>query len=198
VIADERYPKDATSFSEPVGRVARRDFGALFIPDTAARLELVAPQLAVADLVVQPPGERKPKRGRPIWLLSTAEALGPRFLRGTGRYTRGALLAPGFYPDENDARIGAYVARFRLAHNDEPTYLDAYAHDAALLVRDAVERGARDRGQVAASLGALRQGAALPGLTGDVWFDPQTHARGDGGLLYTVAPDGSAVRVMRE
>lgn len=199
IVADEHYAKDATSFAEPVNRIAKADFQALFIPDTATRLELVAPQLAVADLVVQAPTDKRPKRGRAIWLLSTAEAVSPKFLRGTGRYTKGALLAPGFYPDESDPKIGAYVARFRLAHNDAPTYLDAYAYDAALLVRAAVEGGARDRASVAAALSALSKAQPLAGLTGDVWFDPATRARGDRGLLYTVVPEGTdfTVKVVR-
>src|SRR5262249_12602185 len=93
--ANEAYKKDATMFVDPVARIARQPFDALFIPDSAARLELVAPQLAVADLVVGPPGQKPPKRpqkqhGKPIFLLATAEGLSPKFLKGSGRYTVGA------------------------------------------------------------------------------------------------------------
>jgi ABC-type branched-subunit amino acid transport system substrate-binding protein len=193
IVAEVHYPRDTTSFVDPVNRLAKARFDALFVPDTAARLELVAPQLAVADLVVQPAGAARPRRGRAVVLLSTAEALGPRFLRGSGRYARGAVLAPGFYPDEGDARIGAYVARYRLGHGEDPTYLDAYAYDAALVVRAAVEAGARDRASLAAALAAGR----TPGLTGDIAFDPASHARADAGVLFGVSADGTTIRAMR-
>ncbi len=197
IVVEERYPGDATAFVGPVGKLAKAPpFDALFIPDGAARLELVAPQLAVADLVVQPLDARKPKRGRAIFLLSTAEGLSPKFLRGSGRYSSGAAFAPGFYPDDNDERIGPYVARFRLAHGDDPTFLDAYAYDAALLVRAAVESGARDRAAVADALASLAAGSAVRGLTGDIWFDA-AHARGDRGVLYTVVADGAGAFAIR-
>src|SRR5262249_20276801 len=47
IVADEKYPKDATSFVGPVGKIKDAAIDALFVPDAAARLELVAPQLAV-------------------------------------------------------------------------------------------------------------------------------------------------------
>jgi ABC-type branched-subunit amino acid transport system substrate-binding protein len=190
VTVDVTYAKDATSFVDTVKKVAGQPFDALFVPDTAARLELIAPQLAVANLVVAPPGAKKPKRGRTIVLLSTAEALAPGFLRGSGRYTVGALLAPGFYPDDVSERIGPYVQRFRAAYGVDPTYLDAYAYDAALCVRAAVEAGATSRAAVAQALGKQ----SVSGLTGQVRFD-DARGRADEGVLFQVVKDGDAQRV---
>ena len=153
----------------------------------------MAPQLAVANLVVQPAGAGKPARGRAILLLATAEALTPKFLRGSGRYSTGALLAPGFYPDDADPRIGPFVARFRAAYGGEdPTYLDAYAWDAALVVRAAVEGGAKDRVAVAAAIAV----GVVTGVTGEVRFD-SAGARADAGVLFTVV-GGTAIRAVRE
>jgi ABC-type branched-subunit amino acid transport system substrate-binding protein len=100
-------------------------------------------------------------------LLSTAEALAPAFLRGSGRYTVGALFAPGFYPDDQHPRIGPFVQRFRAAYGTDPTYLDAYGFDAGLCVRAAVGAGAQSRAGVAAWLARN----VVPGLTGDIRFD---------------------------
>lgn len=195
IVADEKYPKDATSFVGPVAKIKDAPFDALFIPDAAARLELVTPQLAVADLVVAPPGAKKPKRGRAIVLLATAEAITGRFLKGSGRYTNGAVLAPGFYPDDGDERTATYVARFRNVFGEDPTYLDAYAYDAAMLLRQAVERGGEGRDTVAAWLAAVR---GVPGLTGDIAFDGHGN-RADRGVLYTVGDkgDGFVVTALR-
>lgn len=194
VLAEVTYERDATSFVEPVRAIAGKPWDALFVPDAASRLELIAPQLAVANLVVGPFGAKKPRRGRAVVLLSLAEALSPKFLAGSGRYTRGALFAPGFYPDEKDPRIGAYVARYRAAYGGEPTYLDAYAYDAALVVRAAVEAGARERDAVAAAMAR----ATVPGLTGDIRFDA-SRERADAGVLFTVeaTADGHEIRALR-
>jgi ABC-type branched-subunit amino acid transport system substrate-binding protein len=200
IVAEATYAKDVTAFVGPVGKIAKAPFDALFIPDTAARLELVSPQLAVADLQARPlGGGSKPKRGRTFLLLSTAEALSPKFLRGSGRYTQGAVFAPGFYADEADPQVGDFVSRFRAAYGDDPSYLDAYAYDAALLLRTAVEMGARDRNSLVSALASLRAGNAMRGVTGEVWFDPSRN-RGDRGWLYTVVPDGAggyAIRAIR-
>ena len=91
------------------------------------------------------------------------------------------------------------MTRFRSAYGDDPSYLDAYAYDAALLLRTAVEMGARDRPALVAALAALRAGNAMKGVTGEVWFDPSRN-RGDRGTLYTVIPDGAggnAIRALR-
>jgi branched-chain amino acid transport system substrate-binding protein len=128
-------------------------------------------------------------------LLTTAEAITGRFLKGSGRYTNGAILAPGFYPDDSDERTGTYVARFRNVFGEDPTYLDAYAYDAAMLLRQAVERGGEGRDTVAAWLGAVR---GVPGLTGDIAFDGHGN-RADRGVLYTVTDkgDGFVVTVLK-
>ena len=146
--------------------------------------------LAVANLVVQPAGSGKPRSGRGVLLLSTAEAITPKFLRGSGRYTQGAVLAPGFYPDDADARIAPFVTRFRTAYGGDPDYLAAYAWDAALVIRAAVEAGARDRAGVQQAMAS----AKVAGVTGDIQFDG-SRQRADAGVLFTVQQ--SSIRVFR-
>jgi hypothetical protein len=52
---------------------------------------------------------------------------------------------------------------------------------------------------VAAALAGYSAQAPLFGLTGALWFEKGSHARGDAGLLYTVVGDGTtfAVRALR-
>jgi branched-chain amino acid transport system substrate-binding protein len=193
VVVEEKYDKDATSFVDPVKKLAGKPFDALFIPDTAQKLELIAPQLAVANLQVSAPGAAKPARGaRAIVLLSTAEAIDPNFLKGSGRYTVGAILAPGFYPDDTDPRMQAFVLRYRAAYGTSPDYLAAYAWDAALVIRAAVDAGARDRGALLQTMGSR----TVAGVTGDVAFGGG-RGRSDAGLLFTVAPGGGSIKVWK-
>ncbi|MFH0902630.1 MAG: penicillin-binding protein activator, partial [Pseudomonadota bacterium] len=196
VAANLTYPKGATTFVEPVGKLSSLAIDALFVPDVAARLELIAPQLAASDLVVRTPGRSKePRRGQPIVLCATAEALSQRFIRSAGRYAEGAILAPGFYPDDADSRLRPFVTRFRAAYGGEdPTYLDAYSYDSALVARTAVQTGAKEPETLAAAIASK----TFAGLTGDIRFDSDG-LRADAGVLYTVVIEEGqyAVRALR-
>lgn len=184
VVAEAWYDRAASSFTKPVDVIRGKPFDAVFIPDTASRLELIVPALAAANLQVQPPGAKAPKVGRGVMLLSTAEGLSPRYLRSSARYSHGAVFAPGFYPDEADPVIGPFAAEYTRAHGRAPTYLDAYAYDAALLVRAALAAGARTRAEVDAAVA----GGSVVGLTGTISFDAGRR-RGDAGVLYVVERD---------
>ena len=193
VVVVVRYPPAARSFTAEVKKLSR-PFQALFVPDRASVLELIAPALAAGNLHARPPGE-KVKHGRAITLLSTADLVTPRFLRSAGRYAWGALLAPGFYADRTDPRIGEFTGLYEQSFGRAPTALDAYAFDAAWAIRAAVEAGARSRGELASSLVAGR----VEGLTGRISFD-STHRRGDSGVLYEVVqvrPDQFELRARR-
>lgn len=186
------YAKDATSFVPQVKKLGASTFDAIFIPDQADRVELIAPQLASEGLMVGSTLARKPKRGRPVLLASTAEALAPKFLRGSGRYTEGALFAPGYYPDDLDPVSAPFVALYRAAHGEEPTYLAAYAWDAALVLRKAVDGGARTRREVVNEIAA----SEVRGLTGTIKWDT-TRQRADGGLVYQVVPASAGAYAIR-
>jgi ABC-type branched-subunit amino acid transport system substrate-binding protein len=191
------YAPGATSFSAEVANLRKIAFEALFIPDDASRLELVAPALAVADIWPRSPraiftahaaGSSGSGR-REALLLSTALSVSPKFLRNTERYVQGALLCPGFYPAD-DARSGSFVARFRETYGTSPSATDAYGYDAVFLLRGAVERGARTRADVLRALSTQ----TFEGLTGDIHFGPN-HNRTDPPLVYVV--DGDTIRILK-
>lgn len=188
------YAPGATSFGDVIKQL-RGGWDAIFVPDQAQRLELIAPALAAADLVSLPAGAREPRVGRKILLLSTAEFIAPRYLRNAGRYSEGAVLAPGFYPDGLDPAIRDFVERYQRAYGKLPTPLDAYAHDAVLVVSKAIAAGARNRAELSEELAA----GAVDGLTGTISFDARRR-RQDDGLLFVVVRDGGelAIRAMRD
>jgi ABC-type branched-subunit amino acid transport system substrate-binding protein len=191
------YVAGATSFSTQVNELRRLGFDALFVPDEASRLELLAPALAVADMwprrprmFVAPASATAPISGRrEVLLLSTALSLSERLLRNAERYVQGAMLCPGYYPSE-DERSGNFVARFREIYGVAPTAADAYGYDGLFILRGAVERGARTRAE------ALRlvAGGRFEGVTGDIRFGPD-HGRIDPPLIYVV--DGDSIRVLK-
>lgn len=188
------YAPGATSFTAPIKQLTGA-FEAVFVPEQASRLELIAPALAAADLVALPVRARAPRTGKKILLLSTAEFVDPGYLQSAGRYSEGAVLAPGFYADRADPAIGDFVTRYEQAFGAVPTPLDAYAYDAARLVSEAVAAGARSR----ADLGETMAAAQVKGLTGTIAFDGE-HRRRDDGVLFVVVRDGDAlaIRAMRD
>ena len=177
VIVEATYAAGTTSFTSDV-RKLKKPWSAVFVPDQAKTLELIAPALAAANLNAQPVG-KKSKHGRSILLLSTAEGIDQRFLRAAGRYSWGAVFAPGFFPDRTDPRIADFVARYESEFGAEPSDHEAYAYDAATVLRHAIDTGARTRQELGKALRMQR----VPSLTGDIVFGADNR-RSDPGLLF--------------
>ena len=186
------YPKDAKSFAKAAKELGD-GFQAVFVPDTAETLALAAPAIAAAGNVPKPmPFPKRVLGGRPILLLSTAEDLTAEFLNSAGHNADGALLAPGFYPDDADPVAKPFLDRFVLAYGHAPGAGEAYAYDAAELVASA-RSGSRSALASALSTGTLG------GVTGTIKFDAD-HRRADPGVVYTVVEETGgtwAIRVAR-
>jgi ABC-type branched-subunit amino acid transport system substrate-binding protein len=180
MVVEASYDSSATSFGSTI-RSLKKPWQVLFIPDQAARLRLIAPALAAANLRSMPQDAKKPRHGRKILLLSTAEFVTPAYLRSAGRYSEGAVFAPGFYPDRFDKHIAAFVDAYEAAFKRSPTVFDAYAYDAAQAVRAALAAGAATRQAVAAALTTSK----TTGVTGSVSFG-KDRRRADDGLLFVV------------
>ncbi len=203
VVVSAKYPAKATAFTAVIDQLNRssKRWQAVFVPDQATRLELIAPALAAANLIARPyrsqnsrkrRNRRNPQSGRTILLLSTAEFLAPRFIQSSARYTQGAIFAPGFYPDRADGTIGDFVDRYEHAFGRLPTTIEAYAYDATTAVRTAMQNGATTRQQLLTSL----QSTPLAGVTGSVIFSP-TGRRLDPGVLFTVRKNQSGDFLIR-
>ncbi|MDX2020360.1 MAG: penicillin-binding protein activator [Deltaproteobacteria bacterium] len=194
VVAEAKYPPNATAFTKEVEALKKQRWEALFVPDSADKLELIGPALAVADLWAQPTAsvvaaaKEKPKRGaskRNILMLSTAAGVSKKTLDHAGRYLQGALLAPGYHPDPDQPSAARFVNEFRGLYGRDPGASDAYGFDGVHLLRACVERGARSRADV---LRILASGVEFPGVTGSLRFGPD-HGRMDRALIYEVSDD---------
>ena len=190
IIANVTYKADAKSFADVVGKLSD-GWDAIFVPEDASTLALIAPALDAAGAKPRPLGTRKLRGGRAVLLLSTAENLTGAFLTDAGRHAEGALLAPGYYPDDQDPASRAFVDRFIAAFGRAPGFLEAYAYDAAQV---AAAAGGGGRAALAAGL----ESAQLVGLTGTIRFNAR-HCRADPGVVYTVMQEsaGYAIRVAK-
>jgi ABC-type branched-subunit amino acid transport system substrate-binding protein len=190
VVAQAWYPAGSSSFSSTLAPLKSASFDAIFVPDDADRLELLAPALAVIDIWSRAPGAPRTKAPpgaaprREVLLLSTAVGLSRRLVRNAARYVQGALLAPGFCAATEDARSLKFVSRFQQLYGQDPSATDAYGFDGMRLLRTAVERGARTRADVLKLLATQ----SVEGVTGTVKFGPE-HLRIDPPPVYTVEGD---------
>jgi ABC-type branched-subunit amino acid transport system substrate-binding protein len=197
ITVESTYVAGINTFSTAVAALKKASFQAVFVPDSADRLELIAPALAFADLWPQawnPKSTGKTRNaGQPgkslrhILLLSTANDLSTKLIQNAGRYVQGAMLSPGFFADEGDDRSRGFVEAYRAAYGQDPHAAEAYAYDGVRLLRGATETGARTRSDV---LKALSSGA-FKGLTGNVRFGPD-HGRIDPPMVYVV--EGDAIK----
>lgn len=156
---------------------------AVFVADSALRLEIVAPALALAGLGPQAqPAASRPRRGgirRPFLLLSTAEGLRGRLVRNVAQAVEGALLAPGFFPDPQDPLLSAFVTAFQQAYGHLPGRYAALGYLWVLELRSLLVSRARGRVSLRAALARAR------GSDGSRMFDDQGE-RVDPPRLYKV------------
>jgi ABC-type branched-subunit amino acid transport system substrate-binding protein len=111
---------------------------AVFLPDSAANVALLAPEL---------------RRELPhLQLLGPSEWNEAGVLAGVARSMEGAIFVDGFHVDSVRPATRAFVDRFRGRYGRGPGLLEAQAHDAAALVEAAVRRGAFTRQEISQSL----------------------------------------------
>ena len=178
------YSPDDKAFTAYPGKLGSSWQG-LFIPDNAERLANVIPYVTAAKQIPMPIGSKKAPVGRPIVLLSTAEGLTGSYIAAAGRHSNGALLAPGYYPDDQDPTNKPFIDKFIQAFGRAPGINEAYAYDAA--------QAATAAGGRSALVGLLGAGT-LVGVTGPLQFDGN-HRRSDPGVLYTVVEDNGAYSI---
>lgn len=198
VVQELSFAEQATTFLADVQKLAKAQPDALFLPVSANQLELVSSQLAAAGVVGTyrvsrgPDGEPQQDKSRIKLLLSSAEGMGERLLRSSGRYLQGAVLAPlsvGSLPVG-----GTMVAKLDYGSGEEPTSLDALGYDAVRLVRTACQRLGGGAQCTAAALGKAVRTASLDGATGPLSFDEAGQRQG-GALLVRV--EGQALELIR-
>ncbi|MEM6733572.1 MAG: penicillin-binding protein activator, partial [Myxococcota bacterium] len=118
------------------------DFDAIIIPDTGKNIGLIAPALAVEDIVMT----RDPKMLEKIKKATGAKTLNPVTLMGGStwnhpqtpescdRYCNEAIFVDAYYPDNPETQVRDFVSEFRDAVGADPVLIDAQAYDTARLL----------------------------------------------------------------
>jgi branched-chain amino acid transport system substrate-binding protein len=97
------------------------DFDALFIPDSYARVAMIAPQLAFYDVTG-------------IQLLGTNAWNSKELLTGDNEYLEGAIFVDGFFRNSYYPSVRKFIDHFYVAYGREPTDMEALAYDAASII----------------------------------------------------------------
>ncbi|MBM4382917.1 MAG: penicillin-binding protein activator [Deltaproteobacteria bacterium] len=126
------------------------DFEALFIPDAAENVGLIAPHLAFQNVL----GVR---------LLGTSGWHERKLLELAGRHVDGAVFPSGFIAGSTQPQLMEFQAAYQRAFARTPGYLAAQSYDAAQLIVRALLEGADERDEVAKR---LRKGTLHAGVSG--------------------------------
>ncbi len=154
-------PQQATE-EDSDGEPLELPFEALFIPDYAEKIGLIAPQLTFYGV-------------RDVALLGINGWNDPRLLETAGGHVEGAVFADGFYRYSPYPFVQAFVNRYFERHGEEPTILEAQGYDAVgILLSQLRLGGAVSRDGLREALSRLQN---YPGVAGSTSFDGQGDAR---------------------
>jgi ABC-type branched-subunit amino acid transport system substrate-binding protein len=174
------------------------EFDVVFVPDFARGVTLLAPTLAVEDVVtacdpheIERIQKVSPWTVKPVLLLGANGWDDPAIVEKAGKYVECAIFVDGFFAGSERAETKRFVEAFQKAQARVPTILEASAHDAAGMVAAAMARGVSGRQEMR---DALARQAPFPGATGDVVFD----ARGEPvRTLFFLTVDKGVIRELR-
>ncbi len=174
------------------------EFDAVFVPDFARSVTLLAPTLAVEDVVtacdpheIERIQKVSPWTVKPVLLLGANGWDDPAIVEKAGKYVECAVFVDGFFAGSERTETRKFVEAFQMANARSPSILEASAYDAARMVASAMRRGVSGRAEMRE---ALARQAPFPGATGDVTFD----ARGEPvRSLFFLTVDRGAIREMR-
>ncbi|HVE81298.1 MAG TPA: ABC transporter substrate-binding protein [Myxococcales bacterium] len=135
------------------------DFDALFIPDEWARVSLVAPALAVEDIITNacdPRDLEKIKKttgkkdlhtvtllGANEWSSPKSKTTGlPEILERGGKFVTCSVYVDGFFADSDRPGTKKFTAQFKRKFADlgrDPVLVEAYGYDAGAMMRSVIE-----------------------------------------------------------
>jgi ABC-type branched-subunit amino acid transport system substrate-binding protein len=185
------------------------DFEALLIPDAWQKVSLVAPALAVEDIItngcdkkdieriMKTTGKKDVKDLKPVVLLGPSTWSSPKTRDGDsyelvqrgGKFVLCSIYVDSFYEGSSRKATKVFVDQFHDAHgkDTQPTLLDAVGYDTAGMVRHVIEKNApKTRDDFTQALSVLNN---YDGATGQTRFDDQREAQKPLFLL-TIDPKG--------
>ncbi|MFN2547959.1 MAG: ABC transporter substrate-binding protein [Myxococcales bacterium] len=164
------------------------DFDAMFIPDSARTVRLVAPAIASEDVITTGCDVKelevvkkttKNEQLRTVQLLGTSLWDSPDLVderSGIARYVQCSIFVDVFFAQSDRPATKKFVEDYNNAYHRLPGFLEAHAFDAASLIKKAVEeRHPQTREQMRDALAGMSK--PLEGAAGDTVFGRDREAQ---------------------
>lgn len=153
-------------------------FEALFVPDYADHISLIAPQLAFYGL-------------EDVQLLGPSGWNDADLPRLTHQFVEGAIFTDGFFSHSSYPFVQEFVKRYFSQFDEEPTILEAQGYDiAGILLTLLNDSHVRSREDLRRAMAHLQD---YPGVTGATRFDPMGEA--DKILFLLQVQNGTIVQI---
>ena len=181
MMASASYKEKSTDFTEPLQKlmnIAKKNaplsviegtpFDALFIPDQVSAVSLIAPQLPHNNVVG-------------VTLLGTNLWSEAPLVQAGGVYVNQALFATSFFPESQNPKVRAFSEKFASLYNSQPSYLEAQAYDALMMLLQA-RSASPPKADRNAVFQTLLQSEGFQGVAGNY----TVNSRGDLKRQYTI------------
>jgi branched-chain amino acid transport system substrate-binding protein len=155
-LEEMRTPEEEESTIFPDEPKPIIDFDAIFLPDIAQRVAMIAPQLVYHDVT-------------DVLLMGTSLWQSPQLLETASDYIQGAIFPSGFFEKSGEPGVENFVEKYKENFESSPGTLAAIGYDTVRLIKYVMEHeGARTR------MGLKRALFRCPdfaGVTGMIYFD---------------------------
>ena len=129
-------------------------FHALFIPDYADRISVIAPQLMFYGI-------------KDVTLLGINGWNSPELINKAGRFLKKAVFVDAFYPESKKPEVQRFMELYRQSYKEDPTILGAQAFDIATLLLQIIDDPeVANRDDLRRKLAELNNYRGITGTTG--------------------------------
>lgn len=193
LLASVSYEANTTDFKEPIQRLmemAKKNsppagidvtpFEALFIPDQAQTVALIAPQLPYNNVV------GATLLGTNLWDETSLAQVG-------GAFVENAVYVTPFFAETQSGEVQSFIQEYARFYGTAPTYLDAQAYDAMMLLLNAWSKLPLSSVQRNAVLEKLLGTHDYKGVMGPTSFTPD--GRMQKNYLVLQIKNGKAVQI---
>ncbi len=163
ITAVASYPADETDFRRPLASLrAQGGFDALFLPDNAKRVALIAPQLVYYGV-------------KNVMLLGINSWNNDDLARKAGAYLTRSVFVTGFFARSTaNPEVAPFASAYEDTFQHAPTFLAAVGYDTARIVGEVMRHGAADRNDLRRRLFRVH---SFAGVTGELTIDETRDTR---------------------
>lgn len=155
-LEEERSQTGEESGKSPDEPTPIIDFDAVFIPDIAQRISMIAPQLAYYDVT-------------DVLLMGTSLWQSSQLLETAGDYIQGAIFPSGFFRKSGEPGVEEFVEQYKTNFESSPGTLAAIGYDTIRLIKYLLKH---ENPQTRLGLkSALLRCPDFAGVTGMIFFD---------------------------